>query len=247
MAEKLFEISNNPYYNAHSLNKILRRSLSNSDIVLFMQDNTILRSILYLAFGTKDIDINLNDIKDLMSIEEWYNECQQLIHAEANTNITKKRTDYISWDEYFMGITLLSAKRSKDPSTQVGACIVSPDNRIISVGYNGFPNGCNDDIFPWTKEGDIYNTKYAYVAHAELNAILNARGSDLNNATLYVALFPCNECAKAIIQSGIQHIVFACDKYADTPEVMASKRMLDAAGVTYDLYEYSGKIIELNV
>ncbi|WP_407385802.1 deoxycytidylate deaminase [Ruminococcus sp.] len=142
-----------------------------------------------------------------------------------------KRTDYISWDEYFMGIAMLAAKRSKDPSTQVGCCIVSQDNIIISTGYNGMPKGCSDDEFPWDREGE--QTKYPYVVHAELNAILNANGRDLRGSRVYVALFPCNECAKAIIQSGISEIAYLYDKYADTPETIASKKMLDAAGVRY--------------
>ena len=142
-----------------------------------------------------------------------------------------KRTDYISWDEYFMGIAILAAKRSKDPSTQVGACIVSPDNIIISTGYNGMPKGCSDDDFPWDREGA--DTKYPYVVHAELNAILNANGRDLRGSRVYVALFPCNECAKAIIQSGVKEVVYLSDKYKDTMGNLASKRMLTAAGVKY--------------
>lgn len=142
-----------------------------------------------------------------------------------------KRENYISWDEYFMGIALLAAKRSKDPSTQVGACIVSQDRIILSTGYNGLPNGCSDDEFPWQREGE--ETKYPFVVHAELNAILNSGGRLLKNATIYVDLFPCNECAKAIIQSGIREIVYLSDKYALTPATRASKRMLDAAGVAY--------------
>ena len=142
-----------------------------------------------------------------------------------------KRTDYISWDEYFMGVVMLAARRSKDPSTQVGACIVSEDNIIISTGYNGMPKGCSDDEFPWDREGS--ETKYPYVVHAELNAILNANGRDLRGSRVYVALFPCNECAKAIIQSGVKEVIYLSDKYADTLGTMASKRMLDAAGVKY--------------
>lgn len=142
-----------------------------------------------------------------------------------------KRQEYLSWDEYFMGVALLSAKRSKDPSTQVGACIVSPQNRIVSVGYNGLPFGCNDDEFPWSREGDYLDTKYPYVCHAELNAILNSSGQSLQDCSLYVPLFPCNECSKAIIQVGIKEIVYLSDKYADTDIVKASKRMLDAAAV----------------
>ena len=144
-----------------------------------------------------------------------------------------KRTDYISWDEYFMGIAMLAARRSKDPSTQVGACIVSDANIIISTGYNGMPKGCSDDEFPWAREGAENNTKYPYVVHAELNAILNASGRDLRGSRIYVALFPCNECAKAIIQSGITEVLYLSDKYKDTMGNLASKRMLDAAGVKY--------------
>lgn len=140
-----------------------------------------------------------------------------------------KRTDYITWDEYFMGVALLAAKRSKDPNTQVGACIVDENNVILSTGYNGFPVGCSDDEFPWAREGE--QTKYPYVVHAELNAILNASGKSLRGAKIYVALFPCNECAKAIIQSGIKEVVYLSDKYADTPGTQASKLMLRSAGV----------------
>ena len=143
-----------------------------------------------------------------------------------------KRDGYISWDEFFMGAAMLCAKRSKDPNTQVGACIVNSENRIVSVGYNGFPAGCDDDTFPWERSAeDRYNTKYLYVCHAELNAILNARGTNLTGNRLYVALFPCNECAKAIIQSGITEVIYLSNKYKDTPEPRASKRMLEAAGV----------------
>ena len=140
-----------------------------------------------------------------------------------------KRKDYISWDEYFMGVSLLAAKRSKDPNTQVGACIVDANNIILSTGYNGFPYGCSDDDYPWEREGD--DTKYNYVVHAELNAILNARGKNLKGSRLYVDLFPCNECAKAIIQSGIAEVVYLYDKYADTAATIASKKMLTSAGV----------------
>ena len=142
-----------------------------------------------------------------------------------------KRLGYIRWDEYFMGVAMLAAKRSKDPNTQVGACIVSPDNIILSTGYNGFPKGCSDDEFPWEREGD--ETKYPFVVHAELNAILNCNGKSLKDAKIYVALFPCNECAKAIIQSGIREVVYLSDKYADSPATLASKRMMTAAGVSY--------------
>ena len=159
-----------------------------------------------------------------------------------------KREDYISWDEYFMSVAMLSAMRSKDPGTQVGACIVSPANKILSVGYNGFPIGCSDDEFPWEREAeDPYDTKYQYVTHAEMNAILNFRGGRLDDARVYVTLFPCNECTKAIIQSGIKEIIYNSDKYADTPSVRASKRMLDAAGVKYRKYDATGRFVELHL
>ena len=144
-----------------------------------------------------------------------------------------KRKDYISWDEYFMGIAMLAAKRSKDPNTQVGACIVSQDNIIISTGYNGMPKGCSDDEFPGERSGEEVETKYPYVVHAELNAILNANGRDLRGSRIYVALFPCNECAKAIIQSGVKEVLYLSDKYKDTMMNLASKRMLMAAGVKF--------------
>lgn len=142
-----------------------------------------------------------------------------------------KRAEYISWDEYFMGVALLAAKRSKDPNTQVGACIVSQDNIILSTGYNGFPKGCSDDEYPWERDGE--DTKYPFVVHAELNAILNSNGKSLKGAKIYVALFPCNECAKAIIQSGIGEVIYLSDKYADSPATLASKRMLDSARIPY--------------
>ena len=145
-----------------------------------------------------------------------------------------KRENYISWDEYFMGVSILASKRSKDPNTQVGACIVNGENKIMSVGYNGFPFGCSDDEFPWERNGErSTDTKYPFVCHAELNAILNNDGASLKDCTIYVALFPCNECAKAIIQSGIRHVLYLSDKYKDTDGVKASKKMFDAAGVEY--------------
>ena len=142
-----------------------------------------------------------------------------------------KRENVLSWDEYFMGLAHLSALRSKDPSTQVGACIVNKSKKVVGIGYNGLPTGCDDDEFPWERDGDTLNTKYVYVVHAELNAILNSTTS-LDGCTLYVSLFPCNECAKAIVQSGIKRVVFESDKYADTDIVKASKRILNAAGVS---------------
>lgn len=154
-------------------------------------------------------------------------------------NLGKKRENYISWDEYFMAIAKLSAMRSKDPSTQVGACIVSNDNRILSIGYNGAPNGFEDDKFPWTREGENLNTKYPYVCHAELNAILNYRGSkkDLENSKIYVDLFPCNECAKIIIQSGIKQVIYLSDKYADSENNIASRRLFDECEIKYSKIE----------
>lgn len=158
-----------------------------------------------------------------------------------------KRSDYLTWDEYFMGIALLSAQRSKDPGTQVGACIVGDDNRILSVGYNGMPIGCSDDVLPWDRSGDsTLDTKYPFVCHAELNAILNYTGNKLRGARVYVSLFPCNECAKAIIQSGVKELYYLSDKYADTPTTKASKRMLDAAGVKYTQLRTGVKTITLD-
>ena len=142
-----------------------------------------------------------------------------------------KREGYLCWDDYFMSVALLSGKRSKDPNTQVGACIVNKNNVIESIGYNGLPKGCSDDEFPWEKEGEMLNTKYPFVVHAELNAILNAKGKDLSGCKIYVALFPCNECAKAIIQSGISEVVYLSDKYSNTDSVKASKMMFKCAGV----------------
>ncbi len=164
-------------------------------------------------------------------------------------NINKQRKEYLSWDEYFMGVAKLSALRSKDPSTQVGACIVGDDNRILSIGYNGTPNGFPDSDFPWDREGDALNTKYFYVCHAELNAILNFRGNrrDLEGARIYVALFPCNECAKAIIQCGIKEVVYLSDKYNGTEGNIASKRLFDKCGVTYRTVDVNNKEITLNL
>ena len=145
--------------------------------------------------------------------------------------MANKREGYINWDEYFMGVALLAAQRSKDPSTQVGACIVDGSNRILSTGYNGFPQGCSDDEFPWNRDEAAGETKYPFVVHAELNAVLNAQGKSLIGAKLYVGLFPCNECAKAIIQAGIREVVYLSNKYDGEPNVEQSKRMFKAAGV----------------
>ena len=161
--------------------------------------------------------------------------------------IIKKRADYISWDEYFMGVAKLASFRSKDPNSQVGACIVSENNKILSMGYNGFPNGVSDDEFPWDREGNELETKYPYVTHSELNAILNYRGGSLEGTKLYVTLFPCNECAKAIIQAGIKTVVYACDKYDGTPSNIAAKRLFNAAGVRYYEYQPTGRKAEIDL
>lgn len=147
--------------------------------------------------------------------------------------MTQKRESVLSWDEYFMSVALLSAGRSKDPNTQVGACMADPHNRLVGVGYNGFPRGCSDDALPWAREGAYLDTKYPYVCHAEVNAILNAISRNLTGCRMYVALFPCNECTKIIIQAGIREIIYLSDKYADTDSVRAAKIMLDMAGVKY--------------
>lgn len=157
----------------------------------------------------------------------------------------KRREDYIGWDEYFMGIALLSAKRSKDPSTQVGACIVNKDKKIVGVGYNGFPKGCSDDNFPWDREGEFLETKYPFVMHAEQNAILNSI-KKLSDCTIYVGLFPCHECAKSIIQSGIKEVVFLSDKYDGTDSNKASKMMFDSSGVVYRKLNLSEIKIEIS-
>ena len=157
-----------------------------------------------------------------------------------------KRADYLSWDEYFMGVALLAAKRSKDPNSQVGACIVSDQNIIISTGYNGFPKGCSDDEYPWAREGAANDTKYPYVVHAELNAILNAAGRPLAGSRIYVSLFPCNECAKAIIQTGIQEVIYLSDKYAHADATCASKRMLRSAGVKLTQLDCHGMELTLS-
>ena len=158
-----------------------------------------------------------------------------------------KRQDYLTWDEYFMGIALLSAGRSKDNNTQVGACIVSDENKVLSVGYNGMPTGCNDDDMPWEREGDPLATKYPFVCHAELNAILNRITGSLKGSRIYVSLFPCNECAKAIIQSGIKEVVYMEDKYADTDGVKASKMMFEMSGVKIRKYVPTGREISFTL
>ena len=159
--------------------------------------------------------------------------------------LDKSRKGYLNWDEYFMAIAKLTAMRSKDPNTQVGACIVSSDNRILSIGYNGTPNGYSDSTLPWDREGSPLDTKYLYVCHAELNAILNFRGGrrELEGSKIYVDLFPCNECAKAIIQCGIKEVIYLSDKYSETDSVIASKRMFDTCNVKYRQIELNKDII----
>ena len=171
-------------------------------------------------------------------------------------NLNKARTDYLSWDEYFIAIAKLSSMRSKDPSTQVGACIVGLDNRILSIGYNGAPNGFDDKNFPWARTGNVLDTKYAYVCHAEMNAILNYRGTrkELENSKIYVDLFPCNECAKLIVQAGIKEVLFLSDKFKDkdgnlleTDQVKASKRIFTECDVTYHEIKLNTNKIEINL
>ena len=155
-----------------------------------------------------------------------------------------KKQNYLKWDEYFMGIALLSANRSKDPNTSVGACIVSQNNKILSVGYNGMPLGCSDDDFPWDREGEPLNTKYLYVCHAELNAILNYTGTDIRGSKIYTTLFACNECTKAIIQSGIKKVIYLDDKYHDSDSGIAARKRLDRAKIPYE--QYTGRIPDIS-
>lgn len=175
----------------------------------------------------------------------------------CDRNLEKKREDYLEWPEYFMAVAFLSAMRSKDPCTQVGACIVDSNNRIVGVGYNGMPIGCSDDTLPWGKNSSKpIETKYMYgkdffslitqqcddfdlnflVCHAEMNAIMNKNSADLRGCSLYVALFPCNECAKLIIQAGIKQVVYMSDKHREKPSTQASKLMFDMAGVKYNQF-----------
>lgn len=158
-----------------------------------------------------------------------------------------KREDYISWDEYFMGLAILSSRRSKDPNTQVGACIVNDENRIVSVGYNGAPNGLNDDTdMKWDRDGDFKDTKYAYVCHSELNAILNSK-VNLKGCTMYVTLYPCNECAKAIIQAGIKKVIYLSDKYKGTDQNFVAKYLLEKCGVECEEFETKEKEITIKL
>ncbi|XP_067838232.1 deoxycytidylate deaminase [Heptranchias perlo] len=161
--------------------------------------------------------------------------------------LCKKREDYLEWSEYFMAVAFLSAQRSKDPNSQVGACIVNPENKIVGIGYNGMPNGCSDDHLPWARTAsNKLDTKYMYVCHAELNAILNKNSADVKQCTMYVALFPCNECAKLIIQSGIKKVTYMSDKYRDMPEMKASRLMLDMAGVECSQFTPKHKTITID-
>jgi dCMP deaminase len=162
--------------------------------------------------------------------------------------MTTKRTDYLSWDEYFMAVAQLSAMRSKDPGTQVGACIVNRNKRIIGIGYNGFPAGCSDDLLPWGREGAYLETKYPYVCHAEMNAITNASNKpDLDGGSLYVSLFPCNECAKLIVQVGLKEVVYLSDKYADDDKFVAARKIFQLAGVKTRIYSPERKLIHLSL
>ncbi len=158
-----------------------------------------------------------------------------------------KKQDYLKWDEYFMGIAMLSAQRSKDPNTSVGSCIVSQDNRILSVGYNGMPRGCSDDEYPWERVGGNLDTKYFFVCHAELNAILNYTGTNMKGAKVYTTLFPCNECTKALIQSGITEVIYYSDKYAATDSTIAAKRMFKSARVTLRQYQPGEKTVSFEL
>lgn len=158
-----------------------------------------------------------------------------------------KREDYISWEQYFMAVAMVAAERSKDPSSQVGACIVDSDDKIVSTGYNGAPRGYDDDkCMTWKREGEFLDTKYAYVCHSELNAILNSQ-LPVKDCRIYVTLFPCNECAKAIIQSGIKEVIYLSDKYEGTEGNIASKKMLDECGIKYRKYEVKGKKLVLTI
>ncbi|KAA8542117.1 hypothetical protein F0562_023269 [Nyssa sinensis] len=147
-----------------------------------------------------------------------------------------KRKGYLSWDDYFMAIAFLSAERSKDPNRQVGACLVSQSGIILGIGYNGFPRGCSDDKLPWSKKsktGDPLETKYPYVCHAEVNAILNTNHASAAGQRLYVTMFPCNECAKIIIQSGVSEVIYFVEKRLNNSDTayIASHKLLSMARV----------------
>jgi dCMP deaminase len=166
--------------------------------------------------------------------------------TKAATEKTTKRSDYLSWDEYFMSVAILSSLRSKDPNTQVGACIVNEENRIVGIGYNGFPAGCSDDELPWGRNGDWLESKYPYVCHAELNAILNSAFGRMANCRMYVNLFPCNECAKMIIQAGIKQLIYISDKYPEEANFIAARRMFKLAGVQMTQMDPPQRKIEID-
>uniref|UniRef100_H2Z9J2 Deoxycytidylate deaminase n=1 Tax=Ciona savignyi TaxID=51511 RepID=H2Z9J2_CIOSA len=161
------------------------------------------------------------------------NPCQQNDKENVSPDLDTKRKDYLEWRDYFMSVAFLSAQRSKDPSTQVGACIVNDENKIVGIGYNGMPNHCSDDDLPWARKGNWLDTKYPYVCHAEMNAIMNKNCSSVSGCTIYVALFPCNECAKLIIQSGIKKVIYMSDKHKENDCMIASRKLLDLAHVEY--------------
>lgn len=207
-------------------------------------------SLKYAYINIRYLDIQF--VKKVLHSQSYSCEDERIFNewVRKNRMINKQREDYISWDEYFMAISKLSAMRSKDPNTQVGACIVSEDNRLLSIGYNGAPNGYKDYRFPWDRVGENLKTKYPFVVHAERNAILNYRGSrqDFMGARIYVDLFPCNECAKEIIQAGISEVIYLSDKYADTESTIASKMLLDECGVKYrQLGEEYRKVLTIDL
>ncbi len=181
------------------------------------------------------------------TLEELENEINNILSEFRNSlERVGKRKDYLSWDDYFMGIALMASKRSKDPSTQVGACIVDEHNVIVGTGYNGFPIGCSDDVLPWSREGSTLDVKYTYVCHAELNAILNSSKKSLRGCKIYVPLFPCNECAKAIIQSGIKEVIYLSDKYSNLDSFKASKIMFNQSGVSFRELKPESKTIVID-
>ena len=183
-------------------------------------------------------------LEEISVVEDEKTDTQ--LETDFNANNTLKRNNYLSWDEYFMSVALLSAQRSKDPSRQVGACVVNPDNKIVSVGYNGLPVGCDDDRFPWGKQGGFLETKYAYVCHAEMNAVVNRNSAAVNGCRIYVTLFPCNECTKLLIQSGIKEVIYGTDNYHDEKQFVASRRMLKSAGVSERRFTTTRKSITLS-
>jgi len=220
------------------INKRYERSLSRQSETDRTNFEEFLRNEKREMFSEDPNKQNLSKCISLANFVIMNNGTIEELKEQVNDILSKlgrseKRKGYIGWDEYFMGIALLSAQRSKDPNTQVGACIANKDKKIVGVGYNGFPIGCSDEDLPWAREGGFLETKYAYVCHAELNAILNST-KNLQGCKIYVYMFPCNECAKAIIQSGINKIIYLTDKYADTDFVKAAKKMLDLAGVKYE-------------